>query len=1250
MAKHPLSDLISRAKSLKQSFPSNWRQSAINFLHNPVYPLATYFAPMAGLNPDVLSLLEDAYPKEAIPQWPVREILGPSYQPSQESILEPAQEEIPLHEALGEIFWPTPGPGASKREQSEALLANVANWLTSIIAPGMGVTLKSLMPLLFATMKNIGADTTKTLLERALRYCAARGITREQIGPVIKGFLEKLGRRNVSFAKVTQSPLVASAAKQLLEESIREAASGATTPQYWKITLPNGYATYLKTNEKGLIVDALPTGYGKRYEGNPLDTALINLKAVMAEPVTQKEAENMMAGATRGVVKATEAVQPTTTQPISKEWYISSPRATVHVKTSEKGIITEAAPYARKYEGHPLDALVRDLKANVVEPITAPAPVPQPKALAPINVYFGTGENADLSNLALRPFTYGNPPRKYYSVEHAYQTLKSGKFDKATYENPTWAKGGVKIAGKYPTNTAHNLTLMKNLIKASFEQNPDAMKRLLETEGAEFTHNQADPFWRREFPRLLKEVREELRTGKPAVPASPTAKATLQELTKPEYPALPAPQPHRFQLDPGQQAWQIQTKGGEWIPVVTDQEGKILTFRNEAQAQKYNQYRGQDVIGFANEIDAQQWVPIVERAVQGQAVPIKSTRAYVPGIYYVNTFTHPSRGVVLKLNPEGRVIEMAVLDPKQAPKDLTSFASTISSSRSVPVEDVMRQIHSYSNGQYYVSRAGRDNVAVKDIVRDILSRPGYVPDESMAAVQLRPSELTTTGPFPEHLSKHIKLKPTWDPKQPPLFPELFADKEAQLPVLPYWNIPYQGKFNMPERLEQYLQKMGLNYKDFYAFPLTKGQTGTIKIGKDQYKKVYNPDYVMDTFTNWANSDEVLRGDLGLSFLFPRPPRSKRNSPLTGVPTMLKKAQGHPFELIEEPGGNLLKLTAKPAHKRLSPDELEQIADQLLGIPEGSAYLRVGEPDRTPKYYQQSLLNQIELAKNQADLPITTYEVTRFGLKPVDPRLPLDPRKRYVEIPAEEFRLQSGIPETEELQQRLAPGAFASRQEAAMHGAQASERLQLLESPTPEDVLEELGRRIQLSPDQETTNLYNQILETGELPENMDALRDLLSEKPFELTSPPLTDIYLSKTPKYPQPFSPEAERQHFIEPPDWRRFQLKAPGTISAEKDMKNFINALTEVSAFDYPGARGMFGGMSPYRIPTGNVINEMWRNNMKNTIKGLTLQAANNPLTARDAYYLTGGGRILDQLDDLPPEFLTSLKDSLTALVNKK
>ena len=48
-----------------------------------------------------------------------------------------------------------------------------------------------------------------------------------------------------------------------------------------------------------------------------------------------------------------------------------------------------------------------------------------------INIYYGTGENAGLSNLALRPFTFEG--REYFSVEHAYQTLKSGTFDEAIY-------------------------------------------------------------------------------------------------------------------------------------------------------------------------------------------------------------------------------------------------------------------------------------------------------------------------------------------------------------------------------------------------------------------------------------------------------------------------------------------------------------------------------------------------------------------------------------------------------------------------------------------------------------------------------------------------------------------------------------------------------------------------------------------------------------------------------------------------
>ena len=44
----------------------------------------------------------------------------------------------------------------------------------------------------------------------------------------------------------------------------------------------------------------------------------------------------------------------------------------------------------------------------------------------------GTAENAILSNLSYRPFTFGG--RTYYSVEHAYQTLKSGQFDQTVYD------------------------------------------------------------------------------------------------------------------------------------------------------------------------------------------------------------------------------------------------------------------------------------------------------------------------------------------------------------------------------------------------------------------------------------------------------------------------------------------------------------------------------------------------------------------------------------------------------------------------------------------------------------------------------------------------------------------------------------------------------------------------------------------------------------------------------------------------
>jgi hypothetical protein len=58
---------------------------------------------------------------------------------------------------------------------------------------------------------------------------------------------------------------------------------------------------------------------------------------------------------------------------------------------------------------------------------------------------------------------------------------------------------------------ANSYNVMKQLLKESFEQNPQAAQRLLDTGNATLTHNQDESKWKTEFPRLLMEVRDELR-------------------------------------------------------------------------------------------------------------------------------------------------------------------------------------------------------------------------------------------------------------------------------------------------------------------------------------------------------------------------------------------------------------------------------------------------------------------------------------------------------------------------------------------------------------------------------------------------------------------------------------------------------------------------------------------------------------------------------------------------------------------
>ena len=72
---------------------------------------------------------------------------------------------------------------------------------------------------------------------------------------------------------------------------------------------------------------------------------------------------------------------------------------------------------------------------------------------------------------------------------------------------------------------------MKELLLESFKQNPDSLKKLLATGNAELTHTQESPKskWRTEFPKLLMEVREELKSQQPST------QPTTEDLKNPNY-------------------------------------------------------------------------------------------------------------------------------------------------------------------------------------------------------------------------------------------------------------------------------------------------------------------------------------------------------------------------------------------------------------------------------------------------------------------------------------------------------------------------------------------------------------------------------------------------------------------------------------------------------------------------------------------------------------------------------------------
>lgn len=173
-----------------------------------------------------------------------------------------------------------------------------------------------------------------------------------------------------------------------------------------------------------------------------------------------------------------------------------------------------------------------------------------------VNIYAGTGENADLSNFAYRPVN--TPLGKFNTVEGAFQAYKiyatpeairDGNFYNFTQTGRNIIERlrdatGLEARGigrsiqnlntKYWDNIS--TSLLKQIMMASFEQNPDAAQKLLATGEAKITHKNANGVEQDNgrFSKLLTEIRDELRKkqNQYTIKGEQETKDNLKELGK----------------------------------------------------------------------------------------------------------------------------------------------------------------------------------------------------------------------------------------------------------------------------------------------------------------------------------------------------------------------------------------------------------------------------------------------------------------------------------------------------------------------------------------------------------------------------------------------------------------------------------------------------------------------------------------------------------------------------------------------
>ena len=148
-----------------------------------------------------------------------------------------------------------------------------------------------------------------------------------------------------------------------------------------------------------------------------------------------------------------------------------------------------------------------------------------------INIYSTeTNEFAKLSNPMTPTFEYEG--RKYRSVEHAYQSLKSGQFDETAYRAFLNAPNSKRPSqGTMGTDKDNSISLMKKLYKEMLNQNPEQVDLLLKTGNANLTHIQDKTIWKDEFPKMLMELRDEFsntNTVKPVERVGPWTRAEVE--------------------------------------------------------------------------------------------------------------------------------------------------------------------------------------------------------------------------------------------------------------------------------------------------------------------------------------------------------------------------------------------------------------------------------------------------------------------------------------------------------------------------------------------------------------------------------------------------------------------------------------------------------------------------------------------------------------------------------------------------